>query len=362
MCKGSKLSVWRRVTLGCAVFLAAQSSQAASPPQFREVLSDVLPAVVHIASPERVLQPHGYIGPYEFFFKTPVPQGVSSYPLGTGFLLSPKGTCVTSFRAIEGASRFEVITSDKRRWKAERVGGDRALDLAVLKIAAGDRLPHLNLGESEKLAMGDSLLTIAQPLGYGPLLSEHLLASKGYMLGRGALNRFLVLNQPTHAANAGAPLIDARGRVVGMALSPAEAPPTFGFALPSQWLGPAVRAMLSHGKVIRPWLGIVARELPSLDALTEVYAAGLRSGLIVDNLIVDGPAAKAGLEVGDLILAEGKTSLRNLAALQDLLGAQKVGDKLRLKIFRRKQGYLTLEIALAEIPSAEDLPENQDLL
>lgn len=354
--------LWRRFALNWIVLALTTSAQASSLPSFREAVGDVIPAVVHISSSERVLQTSDYLGPYEYFFKTPVPQGSKTFPLASGFLINPRGTCITSFRAIEGATRFELTTADKRRLKATLVGGDRTLDLAVLKVSSGESLPQLELGDSERLVLGDRLALIGQPLGFGPLLTETLLASKGNLLGAGPLNRFLVLSAPTHPGNVGGPLIDGRGRVVGLALVAPSGPSSLGFALPSKLIGPAVRDLLRHGKIQRPWLGLVARSLPNLDSLTEVYGTGPRAGLIVDNLIVDGPAAKAGLQVGDLILGLGSRELEDVLTLQDALASRKAGDTLQLKIFRRKQGHLDISLKLGEIPSAEDLPSHQDLM
>ncbi len=354
----------RRALLSCLLLAFSGTPAYLAAAEFQGVMRDVIAGVGHVSSPERPLQPNGFLSPYQYLFQSPAPEGTGSYPLSSGFLIKPTGTFVTSFRAIDGAHHLEVTGTDKRRWRAKLIGADRALDLAVLKLEAGKGASpgSLDFGDSEKLVLGDKLMAVGQPLGFEAFVSEGTLAAKGNVLGSGLYNRFLLLNLPTHPANAGGPIVDRRGRVVAMATYIPKGPATLGFGLPSQLMIGAIRDILRHGKIVRPWIGIVARSVPNLDSIGEVYGAQQRSAVIVDNLIVDGPAAKAGLQVGDLIVAQGGKDLRNLVDLQDLLSSKKAGEVLKLKLFRRKQGYVTIDLLLGEIPSARDLPDNEDLL
>jgi S1-C subfamily serine protease len=327
-----------------------------------QVVRDVLPAVVHIRTPERPMRPPGYQDPYQYFFQQPIPAGASSFPLGTGFMIQPRGYVVTSFQVIDGAQQLEVVSQQKKTWKARLVGGDRASDLALLKIEGTSQIPTLDFGDSQRILAGEAVLVIGFPLGFQPLMLTGGIAAKGNVLGAGAFNRHILLDVPTHPGVAGGPVIDLRGRVIGLATYTSEGPPHLGFVFPSAQLQDLVKDLVRHGRVVRPWLGLVARSLVTVDSIAEVYDPSIRSGLLVDNLIIDGPAAKAGLQVGDLLLTAGTVTLHEIVQLHDQLARMKAGERLAFKVFRRKQGFVTITVTLSDIPSAEDLPQTPDLL
>lgn len=355
---------WLRAWLAAIFLMLSPETEARSLPGFQAVLSDVLPAVVHIQSSERPLRPPAYPNPQQFFFQVPAPQGTKVFPLGTGFLIQARGYCVTSFQVVDGAQSLEIVMPDKRRFKASLVGGDRSLDLALLKWEGQGRSAALDFADSDLSKIGDPVLAIGQGLGFKPFISTGLIAAKGQMLGGGPYDRHFVLDLATHPGNTGGPVIDTRGRVIGMAAHIESLPAQFGFALPSKQLQAAVRDLLKHGKVQRAWLGIVVKSLSSIDSLGEVHDANVRSGLIVENLIVDGPAAQGGLQVGDLLLSAGTggQKLESIGQLQDLLAAMKSGASLTFKVYRRKEGTLNIRLNLGEVPQAVDLPAATDLL
>ncbi len=358
------LKTHRRLRLLLALVFCSPSNwcEARTQPGFQEILRDVLPAVVHIQSSERPLRPPAYLSPEQYFFKSPSPQGASVFPLGTGFLIKPQGYCVTSYQVIDGAQSFEVITADKRRIKASLLGGDRTIDLAVLKLEGAGRIATLDFADSDKAGLGDPLLLIGQGMGFQPFLSSGMLAAKGHVLGSGPYDRHFVLDFVTHPGNAGGPVIDSRGRVVGLASYVDQGPPHLGFALPSKLLQTSLRELIRHGKVLRAWLGMVGKSLTSMENFSEVHDSNVRAGVLVENLIVDAPAAQSGLQVGDLVVAAADKPLRDFAQLQDLLTDRKAGEQLTLKIYRRKQGFVTIKVLLGAIPSATDLPVTDNLL
>ncbi len=343
------------------ILLLASPAQARVYQSFHEVVARVQPSVVHIRSLERPLRTTLSVDPYAYFFQTQPPQNSSSFPLGTGFLVGASGYCITSFQIVDGLQRLEIITNNKKRFAAEYVGGDRQSDMALLRIKDAKGLPGLDFAQSDLVEVGDPVLGFGSPLGFKSLVSTGIISAKGQVMGAGPFDSHFVLDLATHPGNIGGPLVDARGRVIGLLSSPSGSLAAMGFALPSKTIQNLMQDLMKHGKLHKAWLGLVARNLVSMDAETELYDPNIRSGILIDNLIVEGPAARATLQVGDLILSLGDQKIQSINDLQSFLRRSKPGDKMSVKVFRRRAGQLNLPIQLGEIPGAQDLPQERDL-
>ena len=328
---------------------------------FQAIVRQVEPGVVHIRSKERPIRHGSSPDPYAYFFQTAPAQNSSSFPLGTGFLIQPVGYLVTTFQIVEGIQSFEIITSSNKRLAAEYLGGDRQNDLALLRIKDSKGLHTLDFADSDRLEVGDPVLGLGFPLGFKSLLSSGTVASLGGVMGAGAFDGHILTDFSTNASNAGGPLLDSRGRVLGLLTSPPGGPSQLGFALPAKLLQSLVQDLIKHGKLKRPWLGLVVKNLVSMDAVTELYDPKLHSGILVNNLIVDGPAAHAKLQVGDVILEIDKHKIDTIHDLQAYLRRAKSGENIPIKLYRRRQGQLELNLKLGDSPGAEDLPVEQDL-
>jgi S1-C subfamily serine protease len=357
-----KKSGWRRLGVLCFLMNTLPSlAEARIFQSFHEVAAQVEPSVVHIQTKERPLRPANGSDPYAYFFQSQPPQNSSSFPLGTGFLIQPAGYCVTSFQIVDGVQRLEIITTQKKRYAAEYVGGDRQSDLALLRIKDAKGLRTLDFADSQRVAVGDPVLGFGFPLGFKPFMTSGMIASRGQVMGASPFDAHFMLDLPTHPGNLGGPLVDTRGRVIGLLAASGSGPAQLGFALPSRALQSLIQDLIKHGKLHKPWLGLVARNLPSLDSVAELYDPSIRAGVLVDNLIVEGPAAKASLQVGDLILSLGEQTIQNIGDLQSFLRKSRPGDRVTAKVFRRRAGQIKIPIQLGEIPSAQDLPQQADL-
>ncbi len=352
-------SFWLRLAF---FMLASTKSAAASLPDFQEVLTDVFPAVVHLRTTARPQNQTLLNDPQQFLLQTPPLQSASNFPLGTGFLIQKGQYCLTAYRNLAGVSELEILLRNKKVLKAHLIGADRTSDLALLKVETKSSLPSLEFADSQKALLGEAIVLIGQPLGFEPLVLQGHLMAKGGVLGRGPSDQFWIYDVGTNPANAGGPLLDRRGRVLGMAHYSPQNPAAYGFALPSNRAKELIAGLQKNGKVLRSWLGLLARNLPSTEAITAKGAQTLNQGIQIENLIIDGPAARAGLQIGDLIVEANKRPISSLVDLQHLLEETKPSTSIKLKIYRRQKSYLDLELITAEIPSAEDLPDAQDLL
>ncbi len=350
--------------LGTCFFLInllSLQAQARSYQNLQDIVAQVEPSVVHIRSLERPLRSPNAIDPYGYFFQSQPPQNSPSFPLGTGFLIQPAGYCITSFQLVDQIQKLEIITASKKRFAAEYIGGDRQNDLALLRIKDGKGLRTLDFGDSNRVQVGDPVLGMGSPLGFKTLASSGMIAARGQVMGAGAFDNHFILDMPTHPGNIGGPLLDSRGRVIGLLASPASGLQSMGFALPSATIQALLRDLIKTGKLHRPWLGLVAKNLVSMDNAAELYDPSIRTGVLIDNLIVEGPAARASLQVGDLILALGDQKIQSINDLQAVLRKSKPGDRLTIKVFRRRSGQVNIPIQLGEIPGAQDLPQERDL-
>jgi S1-C subfamily serine protease len=357
-----KMNGWRK--LGMLFFLNSALPSLAEArifQSFHDIVSQVEPSIVHIQTKERPLRPANGTDPYAWFFQSQPPQNSRSFPLGTGFLIEPAGYVITSFQVVEGLQRLEIITTQKKTYIADYVGGDRQSDLALLRIKDAKGLRTLDFADSNRVQVGDPILGFGFPLGFKPMVSSGMISARGQVMGAGPYDAHFMLDMPTHPGNIGGPLVDTRGRVIGLLASPSAGLANMGFALPSRVIQSLMQDLMRHGKLSKPWLGLVARNLASLDSVAELYDPSIRAGVLVDNLIVEGPAARASLQVGDLILSFGEQPIQNITDLQTFLRKSKPGDRITVKVFRRLTGQVNIPIQLGETPGAQDLPQERDL-
>lgn len=334
---------------------------ADAPPSSDQNVARLAQDLVHVQSKERPLRSSNALDPYFFYFKESVPQGRGAYPLASGFILPQGGYCVTSYRALEAANNLQIVDASRKSYPAELVGADADLDLAVLKIS-GKKFAGVDFASSSSIGLGESVTALARPLGFDYFIQKGHISSRGDVLGTGPFNRHWMLSFATHPGLAGGPVIDSRGRVIGMATYNRNGPESLGLMLPSDRIQAAVQQILKTGKVQRAWLGIVPRNLASVDELDHVRTEDIKAGVLIENLIVDGPAAKAGLQIGDLIMKIGSNPVQRVGQIQDFLAKRKGGERVELRIYRSKKGPVTITVELTDIPSAQDLPSGSELL
>lgn len=347
--------------LVCLALCLAHPSGAKAVSSHADTIRQALPSVVHISTQQNIRKE--LLSLYEYYFQSRIPQGLKHISLGSGVIISHDGYIVTNYHIIQEVTQLDIwFPQQKIRVAASIVGVDAKSDLALLKIQAnkGLKLSPLDFGNSDLLHLGDSVLTLGSPFGLAPLVSSGILSAKGAVLALGRYEPFMQVDTPIHPGNSGGALIDFRGRLIGINSAMASKVMRSGTVIPSNLVKSLILDLKRHGKVIRPWLGIVGRDVLESGDIEFMQAASL-DGVITQNLMIDSPASRAGLKIGDLITELGNEKIKNLRHLQQVLLQKKIGSQQTLKVHRPGKGTTSMTLIVEEMPKNQDLPLEDEL-
>ncbi len=334
---------------------------AAGAPDFVEIVERSLPAVVAVRAtmleeegeaPGRG-ERRGQVPPWLF----EEPDRRSPVGFGTGFIISPDGYILTNQHVVQGASRVSVELAGGRRYDARVVGTDESIDLALLKVDdASGSLPTLPLGDSNALRVGEWVLAIGNPMGLEHSVTVGVVSAKERAFSIGStdpgLARFIQTDAAINKGNSGGPLLDARGRVVGintaiyrgdMANALVEG---VSFALPINVARDAVQQILEAGRVERGFLGITMNPQPIDEEMREYFGLPDANGVLVAQVLDGLPAARAGIRPDDIIRAVDGQPLRNNEDLVAHVARKRPGEAVTLEVFRGGES-LTFTVRLA---------------
>jgi serine protease Do len=332
---------------------------------FASVLTPALPAVVTITSTKIVKTqnnvPDFFNDPmFRQFFgnqlppsaRGPQPQRESG--LGSGVIVNPNGYILTNNHVVAEASDVEVFTQDQKKYKAKVIGTDPLTDIAVLKIEATG-LPTLTLADSSTLKVGDVVFAIGQPFGIGETATMGIVSATGRGLG-GAIERyenFIQTDAAINPGNSGGALIDLRGNLVGintaiLAGGGGEGGNQgVGFAIPINMARNVMDQIVEHGKVIRGFLGV---SIQGVDPdMAKAFGLTHGGGALIGDVSADSPAAKAGLQRGDIVLALNGQPVNGPDDLSVTVSELPPGTLVHLKVFRNGQEQ-TIDATLGEYP------------
>ena len=283
------------------------------------------------------------------FGGAPAPRQKMLMALGSGVIVQRDGTILTNYHVIDGAEQIQVELTNHRVFKAKVVGSDPPSDLAVLKIDAKD-LDALSLGNSDQVRVGDIALAIGNPLGLGQTVTAGIISAKGRATGLsdGSFEDFLQTDAPINQGNSGGALINTRGELIGInsqILSTSGGNIGIGFAVPSNMAQNVLDQILEGGKVHRGQLGVsiqpMTPELASKFGLSDVQR------VLVNSVIPNGPAAKAGLRQGDVIVDFNGAAVTDGNTLRNHVASTAPGTKVNLGIFRDHQKQ-QIQVTLGE--------------
>ncbi len=374
--RGGKTAWWGICLAALVLFSAVQASARPAPNGFADLAERLSPAVVNIST-SQVLAPRDMEipglpedSPLKDFFdefleqqRRGGPQRVQS--LGSGFVIDPSGVVVTNNHVIEGADRIEVTFTDGTTLPAVIAGTDPKTDLAVLRVESDKPLPHVDLGDSGSLRVGDWVIAIGNPFGLGGTVTAGIVSALNRDIHAGNYDDFIQTDAAINRGNSGGPLFNLDGQVVGVnsaIISPSGASVGIGFAVPSSTVKPIVAQILEYGETRRGWIGVRIQTVTP--EIAESLGLGSSRGAMIAGLTDDGPAAQAGLEPGDVVLAfDG----RNIATMRDLprvVAEAKIGSTVDVQIFRDGE-TLTRKITVAQLQEesaaeaapAEEKPE-----
>lgn len=281
--------------------------------------------------------------------------------LGSGVIMSPEGYILTNNHVTTGADQIVVALRDGRETLARVVGSDPETDLAVLKIDLKN-LPAITLGRSDGLRVGDVALAIGNPFGVGQTVTMGIISATGRnQLGLNSYEDFIQTDAAINPGNSGGALVDANGNLTGIntaIFSKSGGSQGIGFAIPVKLAMEVMKSIIEHGQVIRGWLGIEVK--PLTKELAESFGLTGRPGIVVAGIFRDGPAQKAGLQLGDVILSidgapagDGRKSMNQVARI-------KPTDKVAILVMRNgKEIKLSAEIGLRPPPATAPVKEEQ---
>jgi S1-C subfamily serine protease len=273
---------------------------------------------------------------------------------GSGVVVTPDGLALTNSHVVHGTAGVEAELSDGRTILADVVGDDPATDLAVLRLERG--LPHADLGDSNRLRVGDTVLAIGSPFGLARTVTMGIVSALGRSLpsqvGGRSIEGVVQTDAPLNPGNSGGPLVDASASVVGVNTAVVPEGQGLCFAVPSNTASFVLREVLAHGRVRRAFLGIGAEEVLLARGVAESHGLAGARAVAVRDVDRSGPGAKAGLRSGDLIVGFRGEPVLTVADLHRLLDAAAIGAELPLRILR-KGALHTVAVRPAELPGAK---------
>ncbi len=270
--------------------------------------------------------------------------------MGSGTIIDSKGYVLTNNHVIEGAEKIEVTLASGEVLAGRLVGASASTDVAVVKVD-GEGLPAAELGDSDKLKVGQRVFAIGNPFGLagGPSVTAGVVSAvnRSIRAKEGVFEGFVQTDAAINPGNSGGPLVDVRGRVVAISTAIIPFAQGIGFAIPINLARRASEEIIRYGRVVRPWVGVsglsVTREL------ADYYSLTVDSGVLVAEVVPRGPADRAGLDKGDIIVGLDDASVRSVEELQRRVQKRKIGDKVRLVVVRGSR-KLAAELVLEKTP------------
>jgi len=321
----------------------------AQPPDFVSLAVQLKPSVVNIGTAKTVrARTPSYRGPrnpgggdpfeefFERFFREAPQSSHKQRSLGSGFIISEDGYILTNDHVVDGADEITVKLSDGREFEGEVRGLDPKLDLALIKIDAGEDLPVAKLGESDSIKVGEWVMAIGNPFGLEQTVTVGIVSAKGRVIGAGPYDDFIQTDASINPGNSGGPLFNMRGEVIGINAAIVAGGQGIGFAIPVNMAKQIIPQLRDDGHVTRGWLGVT---IQALDAeLSQSFGLESTHGALISEVVKNSPADKAGMRRGDILLAYDGELIEELNDLPRLVAATPVDKIVTVKIFRDGKG------------------------
>jgi serine protease DegQ len=339
-----------------------EAPPTASPTQgsYRDASRRAMPAVVNIFTTKESRQQQNPFmdDPFfrKFFGDRFSEQEEKQFSLGSGVVVSPQGYILTNNHVIEAADEIEVALADGRKAVAKLVGTDPETDLAVIKVDLKD-LPAITLGHIEQTRVGDVVLAIGNPFGVGQTVTMGIVSALGRNhLGINTFENFIQTDAAINPGNSGGALVDANGNLLGIntaIYSRSGGSLGIGFAIPVTTVKTVMDSIISTGQVIRGWIGVEPQDITP--ELAESFGLMKKSGTIIAGVLKDGPADKAGMRPGDILLAVEGSPVTDTADMLNLISQLKPGSKTRMTVMRKNQESM-IDITIGTRPKIKHAP------
>jgi serine protease Do len=313
-----------------------------APLSFAPLAEKTMPAVVTVYTKKEMKA-------YNFFFGT---MPFTQEGAGSGFIVSPDGYIVTNNHVVSDSDTIKVMVygaSDKKEYDGKLVGKDPEIDVALIKIDAAG-LPSLPLGNSDGLKVGDWVAAIGSPFNFPQTFTVGVVSAKGRRLGIGNYDDFIQTDASINAGNSGGPLVNLRGEVVGintLIVSPSGGNVGIGFATPINLAKMVLSQLRESGKVTRSWLGVTVE--PVSDKLAQSVGMAQAAGAHVVEVVIGGPADKAGVQVDDIIIEFNGHTIKDSGELPALVSSHGVSNRAMVTWLHQGE-RVTKEITLEKLP------------
>lgn len=341
----------------------SEVDQQARPDSFTELSKQLMPAVVNITTSKVIAndlpmfedgEPLSEFNP--FFGRDP--EGFSQEgALGSGFVISADGLIVTNDHVITGADEINAVFADGRTLRAELIGTDEATDVAVLKVEQDDPFPFVDFADSESAEVGDWVMAIGNPFGFGGSVSVGIVSARNRDINSGNYDNYIQTDAAINSGNSGGPLFNLNGEVLGVntaIITPTGGSVGLGFSIPSNLVKQISDQLIEFGKARRGWFGV---NIQNADRdLAKAYGLEAGTGVILTRITDDGPASKADFEVGDLILAFDGRTVKDERALSRIVADTEIGKAVDVDLVRDGRRR-TVTFELGELNPDEDEAE-----
>jgi len=326
---------------------------------FAQVAAAVKPSVVNINTRTVVRGPfRGPRGPFEEFFGEdfrrffgqPPPDPVQR-SLGSGVIVDAGGYILTNHHVVEQAEEIQVTLVDERTFQAKVIGIDPKTDLAVIKIEGAKSIQPARLGNSDKIRTGDIAIAIGNPFGLSHTVTVGVVSATGRAgVGITAYEDFIQTDASINPGNSGGPLLNIDGEVIGVNTAIVASGQGIGFAIPINLAREIMEQLIKEGQVIRGWLGVIIQ--PMTPELARQFGVTSGEGVLIADLVDGGPADKAGLKSGDIIVQVAGKPVTDVRQLQRLVAAERPEKRVPVKV-RRQGKDVTLEVTVGRMPTEE---------
>ncbi|HLZ01574.1 MAG TPA: Do family serine endopeptidase [Bradyrhizobium sp.] len=359
---------------------AATTQAQQGPTGFADLIAKVKPAVISVRvkvdrsvdsgdgdgpqmNDDEGMPPFMQGSPFEKFFQRrgfeSLPRGMQRHEIitgvGSGFFISADGYAVTNNHVVDHAKSVQVTTDDGKTYSAKVIGTDAKTDLALIKVEGKSGFAYVNL-ETATPRVGDWVVAVGNPYGLGGTVTAGIISAEGRDIGNGPYDDYIQIDAPINKGNSGGPTFDTNGNVIGVntaIYSPTGGSVGIGFDIPAPTVKMVVAQLKENGKVTRAWLGVQVQKVTP--GIAESLGLKTAAGALVDEAKADTPAAKAGIEAGDIITAVNGKSVKDSRELAREISAMTPGSTAKLDIMRKGEAK-TFDVTLATMPNQ---PEKQ---
>ena len=348
------------------ILLSFPNSFASSktvPISFADLAEQLMPSVVNISSTQTIKTtsnpfknfqfPPG--SPFEDMFKEfNRPSERKATALGSGFIIDKKGIVVTNNHVIEGAEDI-IVSVNGTEYQAKVIGTDPYMDLAVLQIVSDEKFEPVEFGDSDKARIGDWVIAIGNPFGFGGTVTSGIISSRNRDIGLTKYDDFIQTDASINLGNSGGPLFNLKGKVIGIntaIIAPGQSGSIgIGFAIPSNPASKIISQLIEFGETKRGWLGVRIQVVT--EEIAEVEKLENPEGALVASVSENSPADKAGIKAGDIILEFDGKKVDTMRTLPKLVAQTEIGKRVILKVWRN-QKLISKKVLLGRLESSKE--------